>query len=179
MPVSIPEIQYDRLKQKAKVVPSRIGRRHADFAPVGKPDRMLTAQEEAFVRHVANGLPLWRCWQLASGSTAGREGLGKVGNRVLARPAVHFAVIQARKKLTEDEALTRAEKRIILSTIARDGEQKASDRTGAIALDNRMTGDDDSAGRLGAGARVTITLELFQGKAVNPADEAQNVTGTA
>lgn len=104
-------------------------------------DKPLNRMELRFSQLVAQGWPLWRCYQDATGAK-NKKTCEQQAWRWRMRPAVEAEIIRQRAQLTEATAATRAEKRNVLAGLMRSHETPAAVRVEAIKADNRMTGDD-------------------------------------
>jgi hypothetical protein len=104
--------------------------------------RRITRQEDAFCEAVLRGWPYYRCYLVATGSNCKKSGAETGAWRMMQRPVVQAELTRRRQAMDEINAMTRIEKRVIISQIARDPGTPALARIGAVQVDNRMTGHD-------------------------------------
>lgn len=137
--------------------------------------RKADRRETRFAQLVAQGHTLAKAYQEISGAGK-KETCERQGVRWNARPAVAAEIIRQRALLTEDGAATRAEKRHILSQVMRREDTPPSVVVSAVAVDNRMTGDDEPF-RKAAGDDLRVQFFVLRiGDADTRASEAMNVT---
>jgi hypothetical protein len=122
-----------------------------------------------------------RAYMAISGVT-NEDSASSLAHRWNARPAIQAAIAKMRAEMTEEGALSRAEKRHHLAGITRSEETEVREKLTAIAIDNRMTGDDEPFRKAaGEDLRVAIFVvrlgeEAKPGLPADPADAARNVT---
>ncbi len=123
----------------AAIAPTHLGRKAEGkaFRP-RKADR----REIRFAQLIAQGQTQWRAYEAISGAKK-RETCEVQGHRWCLRPAVQLEIIRQRALLTEETAMSRAEKRNHLANVARREDTPPSVIVSAVAVDNRMTGDDE------------------------------------
>ena len=133
-------------------------------------DRPPDRRETAFAALIAKGYPQWKAYAESTGTKRKSTCLVQAW-RWLARPAVSAEVARQRRALTEHDAMTRAEKRLIISTVARDDATPPQVRIAAIQVDNRMTGDDEPLRVVHSGA-VVFSIDPIDRpeKLVDPVD---------
>lgn len=146
--------------------------------------RALNSREKRFCVLIANGWAARKAYQAATGckndATADTQAW-----RWKARPVVSAEIDKQRSQLTEATALSRAEKRNILRRVATADDTPPSVVVSAVAVDNRMTGDDEPF-RKAAGDDLRVAIFVVRlgedaapGLPADPADAARNVTPTA
>lgn len=132
-----------------------------------KAQRRLSSKEDAFCRLVAGGATLSEAYRKAYNSDSPNAGVNAL--RVSKRPRV---VARIRELQTPDEKrlfLTRARKREILLHMAENVRFPNIDRQRAIAIDNKMTGDDRIVVRVEGEITLSAVLSAMQGAPALPA----------
>jgi len=104
--------------------------------------RRLNYREKRFCMLVAQGMAKRRAYMAISG-VKNEDSASAVAYRWSIRPAVEAQIAKLRAEMTEEGALSRAEKRHALANVVRSEEDDTRDKLTAIQIDNRMTGDDD------------------------------------
>jgi hypothetical protein len=120
-------------------------------------ERKADRRETRFAQLIAQGHTQARAYQLVSGVEK-KESCENQGWRWSNRPAVQAEIERQRALLTEQGAVTRAEKRHVLSNIIRADDVPPPVKVSAISVDNRMTGDDDPFRK---GGTDTQSVEVF------------------
>lgn len=105
-------------------------------------NRKLNHREKRFCSLVANGMAMRRAYMAING-TKNEDSASAIAYRWSIRPAVQAQLAKLRAEMTEEGALSRAEKRHALANVVRSEVDETRDKLTAIQIDNRMTGDDE------------------------------------
>lgn len=139
-----------------------------------KASRRLTPKEEEFARLVAGGATLTDAYRKAYNSNSPNARINAL--RVSRRAPV---LARIKELQTPDEKrlfLTRARKREILLGMAENLRATYLDRQRAIAIDNKMTGDDRLIVHVEGEITLSAVLAAMQGApALPPADDSFEV----
>lgn len=130
--------------------------RHAE----GKPrlaQKKLNSREKRFCALKVQGWSNRKAYMTATGCKSDANADVQAW-RWLARPALQAAIAKGRAELTEEGALSRAEKRHHLANVVRSDAEETRDKLRAVEIDNRMTGDDDPFGKRAAGPEMNVSF---------------------
>ena len=119
--------------------------------------RPADRREKRYAFLLAQGFPQWKAYQAVSGAK-NKDTCERQGQRWFARQAVQSELARIRTQLTEEGALSRAEKRHHLARIARSEDAAHRDQLMAVAIDNKMTGDDEPFRKAGGD---DLRVELY------------------
>lgn len=137
-------------------------------------NRRLNSREKRFCALIAQGWAARKAYQHATGCT--KDATADVmAWRWKARPAVDAEIAKQRANLTEDGAATRAEKRHHLARVMRSEETPPQVIVSAVAVDNRMTGDDEPF-RKAAGDDLRVQFFVLRIGEADTRGEPVNVT---
>lgn len=107
-----------------------------------KANRRLNHREKRFCALVVNGMAARRAYMAITGMK-NTDSASTMATRWMVRPAVASHIAKLRSELTEEGTATRAERMHHLARVMRDDETPPNVIVQAVAVNNRMTGDDE------------------------------------
>lgn len=132
--------------------------------------KTLNSREKRFCALKVQGWSNRKAYQSATGCKSDATADVQAW-RWSARPAIQSAIAKGRAEITEEGAASRAEKRHLLANVMRADDADHRDKLSAVAIDNRMTGDDDPF-RKAAGDDLRVSFFVVRVED----DETRNVT---
>ena len=141
--------------------------------------KKLNSREKRFCVLKAQGWASRKAYQAATGCKSDATADSQAW-RWQARPAVAAEIARQRALLTEEGTATRAERMHHLARVMRDDETPPAVIVSAVAVNNRMTGDDDPFAKRG-GAEMHVGFFVIRVGEETPGGpgEAINVTPSA